>query len=168
MQKANPHQGEWRSLVSGCVALLVVLADLFSKWWIRSHLEMGQALFDVGFFQIVRISNTGAAFGILKDQTLLISIIGFVGVLVLLIIGFILRHRWPFLESMLAMSAIGLVIGGTIGNLIDRLTHDGRVTDFIDFKVWPVWNVADMAVTVGEVLIVYRLISLAWRAEYHK
>ena len=55
------------------------------------------------------------------------------------------------------MSAIGMVMGGTIGNLIDRL-YLGYVTDFLDFKVWPVFNVADASVTIGVIIIAYCLI----------
>jgi len=166
MQKANQHQGEWRSVVSVSIALLIVAADQFSKWWIRTNLAVGESLFDLGFLRIIHVNNTGAAFGILKDKTLLLVMAAFVGVLVLLIVGFVLRGRWPFLDSMLVMSAIGLVMGGTIGNLIDRLTREGHVTDFIDFKVWPAFNVADSAVTVGVLLIAYRLIVFTWRAEH--
>jgi len=68
---------------------------------------------------------------------------------------------------MLVMSAIGLVLGGTIGNLIDRL-HLGYVTDFIDFKVWPVFNVADMSTTIGVIIIAYCLIFLAQSTKHQE
>jgi signal peptidase II len=165
MQKANSPRREWRSVVSGGIALLIVILDQLSKWWIRSHLAVGETLFDLGFLRVIHIYNTGAAFGILKDQTLLLAIIAFVGVLILLVLGFIWRHRWPFLNSWMVMSAIGLVMGGTIGNLTDRLANSGRVVDFIDFKVWPAFNVADMAIDIGVLLIVYRLIRMAGRSE---
>jgi signal peptidase II len=58
---------------------------------------------------------------------------------------------------------LGLVLGGTIGNLIDRL-HFGYVTDFIDFSFWPTFNIADSAVTIGAVIFAYRLIRLAQTA----
>ena len=160
MQKASHRRGEWRSVLSGCIALLVILTDQLSKWWIRSNLDLGQSLFDIGFFRIIHIYNTGAAFGILKDKTLLLAIVAFIGVIALLVLGFIMRSRWSVLDSWIAMAAIGLVMGGAIGNLIDRLTNEGRVTDFIDFKVWPAWNVADMSLTIGVILIAYRIIFL--------
>jgi signal peptidase II len=68
---------------------------------------------------------------------------------------------------MLVRTSIGLILGGTIGNLIDRL-RVGQVTDFIDFKVWPVFNVADASVTIGVILLAFCLIFLAGRAQIKK
>ena len=167
MQKVSRPQGKWRNVIFGCVGLLVILADQLSKIWIRSNLARGQSLFDTGFFQLIHVHNTGAAFGIFRDHTLTLTIVAFVGIIVILLLVFVLRSRWPFLDSMLLMSAIGLVLGGTIGNLIDRLRL-GYVTDFIDFKVWPAFNVADAAVTIGVILIAYRIICLAQPAKHRE
>jgi signal peptidase II len=71
-----------------------------------------------------------------------------------------MRHRWHFLNDMLVRTGIGLILGGTIGNLIDRL-FIGYVTDFIDFKVWPVWNVADNMVVIGTIIVAYCIIFRA-------
>ncbi len=167
MQKLNRPQGKWRSLVFGGVGLLVILADQLSKIWIRNNLDWGQSILDTGFFRIFHVHNTGAAFGIFQDHTLTLTIVDFIGIVVILLLVFILRSRWSFLDSMLVMSAIGLVMGGTIGNLIDRLLL-GYVTDFIDFKVWPVFNIADAAVTIGVIIIAYRLICLAQSAKHQE
>jgi len=158
------QKGRWRNVVFGCIGLLVILADQLSKTWIRNNLAWGQSLFDAGFFQIVRVHNTGAAFGIFKDHSLTLTIVDFVGIVVILLLVFVLRSRWSFLNSMLVTSAIGLVIGGTIGNLIDRLRL-GYVTDFMDFKVWPVFNVADASVTVGVIIVAYCIIFWAQSAK---
>jgi signal peptidase II len=147
-------------VVFGCIGLLVILADQLSKTWIRNNLDWGQSLFDAGFFQIVHVHNTGAAFGIFKDYSMALTIVGFVGIVVILLLVFVLRSRWSFLDSMLVTSAIGLVMGGTIGNLIDRLRM-GYVTDFMDFKVWPVFNVADASVTIGVIIVAYCIICWA-------
>jgi len=160
MQKVNHPQGKWRHVVFGSVGLLVVLVDQLSKTWIRDNLARGQSFFDAGFFQVVHVHNTGAAFGIFKGQSLALTIVAFVGIVVILFLVFSLHRRWPFLDSMLVMSAIGLVLGGTIGNLIDRLRL-GYVTDFIDFKVWPAFNVADSAVTVGVIILAYCILRSA-------
>lgn len=160
MQKVNRSQDRWRNVVFGCIGLLVILADQLSKTWIRNNLDWGQSLFDAGFFQIVHVHNTGAAFGIFKDHSLTLTIVGFVGIVVILLLVFVLRSRWSFLDSMLVTSAIGLVMGGTIGNLIDRLRM-GYVTDFMDFKVWPVFNVADASVTIGVIIVAYCIICWA-------
>jgi signal peptidase II len=167
MQKANRPPVKWRNLVFGCVGLLVILADQLSKTWIKANVAIGQSLFDTGFFRIVYVHNTGAAFGILKDHTLTLTVVAFVGIVVILLLVFVLHSRWSFLDSMLVMSAIGLVMGGTIGNLIDRLRL-GYVTDFIDFKLWPAFNVADAAVTVGVIIIAYCLICLVPPAKHEE
>jgi len=164
MQKLDRPQGKWRNVVFGCIALVVILADQLCKTWIRANLAVGQSLFDTGFFRIVRVHNTGAAFGIFKDHNLTLIIVACVGILVILLLVFLLRSRWSFLDSMLVMSVIGLVMGGTIGNLIDRLRL-GYVIDFIDFKVWPAFNIADSAVTVGVIIIACRIICLAQPAK---
>lgn len=160
MQKANRLQGKWRNAVFGCIGVLIILADQLSKTWIRGNLAGGQSLFDIGFFRIINVHNTGAAFGLFKDYSIALTIIAFVGIIVILTLVFLLRSRWPFLDTMLVKSAIGLVMGGTIGNLIDRLSR-GYVTDFIDFKVWPTFNIADSAVTVGGILLAYCIIRWA-------
>jgi signal peptidase II len=164
MQKVNRPQDRWRNVVFGCIGLLVILADQLSKTWIRNNLDWGQSLFDAGFFQIVHVHNTGAAFGIFKDYSMALTIVGFVGIVVILLLVFVLRSRWSFLDSMLVTSAIGLVMGGTIGNLIDRLRM-GYVTDFMDFKVWPVFNVADASVTIGVIIVAYCIICWAQSAK---
>lgn len=157
MQKSNRPQGKWRAIVLGCVGLLVVIADQLSKYWVRANLDRGQSVFDIGFFQIINVQNTGAIFGIFKDHTQTLIIVSFIGIVAILLVVFFMYKRWPFFRSMLVMSAIGLILGGTIGNQIDRLRL-GYVTDFLDFKVWPVFNVADSAATIGEIIIVYCII----------
>ena len=160
MQRVSRPQGKWRNVVFGCIGLLVILADQLSKTWIRANMDRGQSLFDAGFFQIVHVHNTGAAFGIFQDHTLTLIIVAFIGIVAILLLVFILQSRWSFLDSLLVRLAIGLVLGGTIGNLIDRLRL-GYVTDFINFKVWPAFNIADADVTVGVIIIAYRIIRLA-------
>ncbi len=160
MQKVNRPRDKWRNVVFGCIGLLVILADQFSKTWIRANLARGQSILDTGFFQLIHIQNTGAAFGIFQNHTLALIIVDFIGIAVILYLVFVLSRRWSFFDSMLVMSAIGMVIGGTIGNLIDRIRL-GYVTDFINFKVWPVFNIADAATTVGVIIIAYCIIFLA-------
>jgi signal peptidase II len=85
-------------------------------------------------------------------------ILAIIGVIVILILIFLIRSRWSFLESMWVRVGMGLITGGAVGNdLIDRI-RQGYVTDFLDFKVWPAFNLADMSITVGVVIIAYRLI----------
>lgn len=158
MQKLYRPQDKRRDIVFGSVALFVVLADQITKALIRASLAPGEVLFDIGVFRIVHVQNTGAAFGIFKDHSITIVITSIIGIIVILLLVFLVRSRWSFLESMWVRVGMAMVTGGTIGNnLIDRL-RQGYVTDFVDFKIWPAWNIADASITVGVIIIAYRLI----------
>jgi len=148
-----------RDLVFAAIALLVVAADQLSKWWIISNLALGETLADFGFFRIIRVQNTGAAFGIFQGHPLVFTIIDFVGIVLILGLVLFFARRWPFLDRMWVRSGIGLVLGGTVGNLIDRL-RVGMVTDFFDVKIWPTFNVADASITVGVIILVFCIIFL--------
>jgi signal peptidase II len=158
MQKMYRPQDKRRDIIFGSVALFVVLADQLTKALIRASLYPGEVLFDVGVFRIVHVQNTGASFGIFKDHSATIVVTSIIGIIVILLLVFLVRSRWSFLESMWVRMSMGMVLGGTIGNnLIDRL-RQGYVTDFVDFKIWPAWNIADASITVAVVIIAYRLI----------
>ena len=172
MQRADSPQGKWRNVVFFLTALLVVAADQLSKTWIRSYSE-NELIFEAGFFRITRIHNTGAAFGLFQDQSFSLTIVAFIGIVVVLLFVFLVSRRLPFLDTMLGKLALGLVLGGTIGNLVDRLRfvfdstagnlvdrlNLGYVTDFIDIGIWPTFNIADSTVTVGVILFAYFLLS---------
>ena len=165
MQKASRPLGRWQSGVFPLAALLVAVADQLSKLWVRSNLAEGQLLFEIGFFRITNIHNTGASFGLFRDQTLLLTIFGIVGIVVLLLYALFIYRRFPLLNNMLGKIVLGLVLGGTIGNLIDRLRF-GYVTDFIDFTFWPAFNIADSAIVIGVILFTYSLYSLFKAGKY--
>lgn len=142
-------------------ALGVVLADQLSKLGIRSNLLVGQSLFEVGFFQITRVPpNTGAAFGLFQDHSFALTIAAIIAAGLLLVYAFIIRRQLLPLDGRLAGIALGLVLGGTVGNLIDRLLFGG-VTDFISVGWWPAFNIADSSVVVGVILFAYSLLRLA-------
>jgi len=127
-------------------------------------LPLGQSLFEVGFFRVLHIQNTGAAFGIFPDQPVALTIISFMGAIALVLCALLSRRCLPFLDNMLGKSALGLVLGGTIGNLIDRFRF-GHVTDFLDFRFWPTFNIADSAVTIGVIIFAYSFIRLTQTAK---
>jgi signal peptidase II len=149
-------------------AALVAGADQLTKLWIKSYPE-GDTIFRAGFFRIVHIGNTGAAFGLLQDKSFFLSIVAVFGIILLLFLAFPLSRRMPFLNNWKEKTVLGLILGGVIGNLTDRLHYIfdssmgnlvrrislGHVTDFLDFGYWPVFNVADSAVTVGTILFAY-------------
>ncbi len=159
MQRVNRPQGKWRNVAFFLTGLLTVVADQLSKTWIRGNLSPGHSLFNIGFFRITHVRNTGAAFGLFPDQSLALTIAGIIGVVAILICFRLSPRSVPVLGSRVGRVALGLVLGGTVGNLIDRL-HLGYVTDFIDFGFWPAFNIADAAVTVGVIILAYCL--LCW------
>ena len=164
MEKANHLELNRRDLAFAVIALLVIIADQLSKFWINGTLQPGETLFDIGFFRIVYVLNSGAAFGMFKNATTILIIVDFIGIAAILYLVFGLRRQWPFIDKMLVRVSIALLLGGTIGNLIDRI-RVGEVTDFLDFKIWPVWNVADASVSVGVILLAYCFIFLTGREQ---
>lgn len=131
---------------------LVVVLDQLTKFLIQSNMELGQSIgvFE-NFFHITYIHNYGAAFSIFENQRVLLV------VLPLLIMGGILIAfvKMGLSANKICATALGLVVAGGIGNLIDRVAY-GYVVDFLDFRVFPIFNVADMAVCCGcGLLILY-------------
>jgi len=165
MPKPSSLRGRWRNVAFFLIALLVLVADQLSKHWIRSYPE-GQSVFQVGFFQIVRINaNSGAAFGLFQGQRPILTVISLLAVVVILTYVLWLYTRFPLPYGFLSKVALGLILGGTVGNLTDRLNPGLEgVTDFIRIGWWPVFNVADSAVTIGGILLAGCLLFLA-RAE---
>ena len=157
MQKVGSHQGKWPNIVFFSLTLLVIAADQLSKIWIRSNLAIGESLPETGLVRLTHISNTGAAFGLFQGHSFPLTIVALVGATVILLFALYFYRRFPFYDRRLGKLALGLMLGGTIGNLIDRL-NQGFVTDFIDIGIWPTFNVADSAVVVGVILFVYRLL----------
>ena len=141
-----------RQLVFFSLAALVVFLDQASKWWIRSTLSLGESLPPQGFFRLTFVTNTGAAFGLFPDQAVPLTFTAAIGVVALL-----LHYRWAVSNSLWLKGSLGLQLGGAIGNLIDRLRF-GHVIDFLDFRVWPVFNLADSAIVMGAGILVYFLL----------
>ena len=136
-------------------ALLLIVVDQLSKQWILQHYQLGDATPVTGFFNIVRAHNTGAAFSFLADangwQRWLFTAIGVIATVV--IVWQLCVHRGQRLLSF----ALASILGGAIGNVVDRLQH-GYVVDFLDFywrsSHFPAFNVADMGISVGAVLLI--------------
>ena len=146
-------------MVFSLFGLLIAVADQLSKTWIRANLAEGQSLFEIGFLRITRIHNTGAAFGLFRDQSFALTIVALIGIAAILVYVLVICRYFSWPDSMLVRSALGLLLGGTMGNLIDRLRF-GYVTDFINFSFWPAFNIADSAVTVGAIIFVCSILLL--------
>jgi signal peptidase II len=149
MRKVNSlRDGRWQNIAFSLIALSVVLADQFSKAWIRSNIAVGQSVPEGAFFHITHSQNTGAAFGIFQGHTSSLTVVSFIGVGIILVYTFYLCRRLPFLNNIISKAALGAMLGGTVGNLIDRMTL-GYVTDFIGVGTFPAFNVSDAAITGG-------------------
>jgi signal peptidase II len=159
MQKVDSPLARWGGGVLALSFLLIVTADQLTKnLWIASYNE-GEVICQLGFFRLVHVHNTGAAFGIFQGHSSALKIVAGVGIIVLLVTGFLVYRRIPALVSRLNIIAFGLIMAGVAGNLIDRLRW-GYVIDFIDVGIWPAFNIADSATTVGAVIIAYSLLRL--------
>ncbi len=139
------------------VAVITLLADQVTKYLIRDNMAIGESWPREGFFRITHGTNTGTAFGLFPDQTLLLTIASVVA------IGFIIYfYKAHGGQTWLSGLNIGLLLGGAFGNLIDRVVA-GRVTDFIDVGAWPIFNIADSAVVVGITLLIANMLLFEGR-----
>jgi len=162
MQKASePRRGWWQVLLF-LIASLVVATDQLSKVGIRAYPEE-YVIFQFGFFRLIHLPNKGAAFGLFPGQSLFLTIVALLSIILLLAYALVIYRHYPLFYNGLGGVALGLILGGATGNLIDRLRF-GEVTDFIDFTVWPAFNIADSALSIGAILVVYFFFRLA-RAE---
>ncbi len=138
------------------VAILVIAVDQASKALIRNFMSVGDSIPLIpGILHITYVRNPGVAFGLLPNQKIVFLIIS------LAVIIFILYYyRRLNVAERLQTLALGLLLGGTVGNIIDRFFL-GKVTDFIDFRVWPVFNLADSSIVIGIVLLGFVFINNA-------
>jgi len=141
----------WRIIV---LATIVILLDWFSKRWVLRTLPLGDSHRLQSFFYLTHVHNTGTAFGMFQGNNHALFI------LALMILGFLFYSARGLYEEAGRWGEVGvaLVLGGAIGNLIDRLQF-GHVIDFLDFRVWPVFNVADSAITMGALSLAVGLLT---------
>lgn len=145
-------------LIYYAIAALVVIADQGSKWLVVHKMHLYQTISVFGsFFEITSIRNRGAAFSILQNQRIFFILV------TLVVIGGVIwfLHKTVPSGRRLIPVALGLLLGGALGNFIDRAFFGGRVVDFLQFDFHPigihytfaVFNIADSAITIGVVLI---------------
>ena len=157
MQNGNLKQ-LWRNLLIPITILVIVLGDILTKEWIRSFPPDGATIYKVWFFRIIHITNTGSAFGAFQGYSLVLAIVAIIGLFVLSGLGIYIYRRHPRFVNIPNRIALGLLLGGDLGNLIDRIRFAGHVTDFIDPGFFPVFNVADSAITIGVILVIYAVL----------
>jgi signal peptidase II len=156
MQK--PKISNWQSaipLIS--VAIPVLILDWSSKWLVQTYITQITEVIPIipGFFNLRHDRNTGAAFGVLAGHRILLILITIAA------LAFIFAYYLRFRESPWMQVSLGFLLGGAIGNFIDRI-HLGEVVDFLQFGIaskklfWPTFNIADVSVCIGAgMLIVY-------------
>ena len=154
----NPKKGTWQTLLPLIgVAIPVLILDWVSKWLVQTYITQVTEVIPIipGFFNLRHDRNTGAAFGVLAGHRFLLILITIVALV------FIFAYYLRFRESRWMQIALGFLLGGAVGNFIDRL-YLGEVVDFLQFGIaskglfWPTFNVADISVCIGAgMLIVY-------------
>jgi len=136
-----------RFMLSFIVVFVILAFDQISKYLISAKIELNSTLPVVkGIFGLSLVHNRGAAFGIFKNQLYLFIITSIVAIVLIYFALKDNRHNKHYVVS------LSLILAGALGNLIDRIRF-GFVIDFLNFYIWPVFNVADSAISVGAVLL---------------
>jgi signal peptidase II len=147
--RAGPMQ--WLGLLA--VGLTAVAADQLTKHIVTGHLALDDGVHVIGPFWIHHVQNSGIAFGLFSSATAVVIVLTGIAVAWMLLFFFRSGGRHPVLPV-----ALGLVIGGSVSNLLDRVRL-GYVTDFIDLRYWPAFNLADSFIVVGVAILLGTLLS---------
>lgn len=142
---------KWTLLVAAIAVVLIV--DLVTKHLADQRLVLGETHRILSFFYLERTANSGVAFGLLGGKSALIIAANAVALLVVFL------YVWFDRRALLAGIAGGAVVGGSLGNLVQRLSADGHVTDFMKFPHWPNFNMADVFIDAGIAAI---FLGLVW------
>lgn len=149
----NIKRGYNLSLV--LIAVLVVIIDQLSKFLIKLYYEPGQTVPLIkNFLHLTYVRNPGAAFGLFPgSQTILL-------IITVIVFAFIIFFQIEIgKDDIFIRIVLGLFLGGTLGNFIDRI-QNGLVVDFIDFRFWPVFNFADASIVIGLFLLALYLLNI--------
>lgn len=150
----RPRDGWFLLLAAAIIGL-----DQLTKWVIRETVDRGESISVIWPVKIVHITNSGAAFGIFQGAGPLLVIASVVGMVAILVYLFNPTFAHPVMRLGLAM-----MLGGAIGNLIDRVS-EGRVVDFVKVPNFPAFNVADSAITIGVLLLIWAMLFEPEREE---
>ena len=132
------------------IGILVFIIDQLVKHLVVSTMHLGQSLPVIkGIFHITYVLNPGAAFGMLEHQRWI-----FIVVALLVVVLALVFYKHIQQESLITRIGAGLLLGGALGNLLDRI-QSGLVVDFLDFRIWPVFNIADIAICGGAAMLIW-------------
>ena len=137
-------------------AVVVIIADQTSKWWIFEKIMQPPRIININeYFNLVLTWNNGISFGLFNNDNEINALI--ISLIATVIIIFLIRLLSKSKTKKLSIG-LGMIIGGAIGNVIDRSIH-GAVMDFLDIYInvyhWPAFNVADSGITVGALILVF-------------
>lgn len=140
-----------KTITSFFLVIFILILDQLTKYIVTQKILLGESIPVIkNIFHLTFILNRGAAFGILKNQFYFLIFIAIVAII--FVVSNLRKKRLRGCEI-----ALCLILGGAISNLIDRLRL-GAVIDFLDFRIWPVFNIADSAITIGAILLAYSLL----------
>jgi signal peptidase II len=151
----HPLQGTGREVERRALGILaaVIAADQVTKLLVEANLPLGESVpVILGVLALTHVHNRGIAFSLLGNVTLLVP-----AAIALTLLFLLFYNKADWTRRPRAQAALALLGGGAVGNLIDRV-RVGAVVDFIDLYVWPVFNLADVAVTTGAGLLILHLI----------
>lgn len=148
-QQAARGTSRWNGGWFVAIAAVVIAADQLSKWGIAAWLELGERWPADSPVRLVHVTNSGAAFGILQGAGPLLVLTSIAGAAAIVVYLFN-----PDFAQPLVRVGLSLMFGGAVGNLIDRVSA-GEVVDFVKFPHWPAFNVADSAITVGVLCLLW-------------
>ncbi len=145
--------GPWQWAGLGAVAFAALVADQVTKYLVTSRLSLDQSATVVGPLSIHHVQNSGIAFGLFPDSTA--AVVAVTSAAVVWMVVFFARSgaRHPVFPA-----ALGLLLGGSVSNLADRVRL-GHVTDFLDVRFWPAFNLADSFIVVGVGVLLYALVA---------
>lgn len=129
--------------------IFVILFDQGSKFFIQSKMKIGESIPIIkGIFHITYIENPRTAFGLFEYQTMFFVVAALISV----ILAVLIYKKIAFKHDSSMYIPLVLILGGAVGNLIDRV-RIGRVIDFLDFRIWPIFNFADSALVCGMLIL---------------
>jgi len=156
-----------RSTTNGLIFILVaaaaILLDQVAKAFVVAYVEPGRSLTLIPHvLSLTHSTNSGAAFGLFKGSGQIV----FLAALVVVVLTFAWFFAFRKKQSLWSFVGLGLIIGGALGNLIDRVArHNHQVVDFFDLGWWPVFNVADIAIVAGVIIVVVVTALELWRED---
>jgi signal peptidase II len=147
-------------ILASVPAAAIIIVDRLTKLFFLDLLSYGESLPVIrNIFHFTLIHNTGIAFGLFKNHGFVFIIVPVIAAVLLVFNIYYYKQNDEALHRSYIVG-FSLILGGAIGNLIDRIAF-GYVIDFIDFRIWPVFNVADSAITIGAIIVAIKCFQLS-------